>query len=346
MSSNLAILAAAGSCKTQYIIDEALRDPARQILITTYTNENLAQIRRRLGEAAGIGLVPDNISTMSWYTFLISQCAKPYQRSLLEQPNVIRSLNFHGERKQYVKREQSGRYFLDSNADMYRDGVAHFSHDVNVTSGGLVMRRLSEMYDRIYIDELQDLVGWDLEVIEQLLDAEVGITMVGDPRQRTYSTNRNSKNRKFRGEGFADWLKKRARKCLLEARTKSHRCNQQICDLADSLFPALPATTSLNTTVTGHDGIFEIPRSAVADYVNRHRPVILRHSKATDTLGLSAVNFGASKGSTYDRVLIFPTRPMLKYLTTRDPAHAGSKDKMYVAITRARFSVTFVVGND
>ena len=47
--NNRAIIAAAGSRKTQYMIDEALAAPPDQrVLITTYTRENCDQIIRRL----------------------------------------------------------------------------------------------------------------------------------------------------------------------------------------------------------------------------------------------------------------------------------------------------------
>jgi len=56
-----------------------------------------------------------------------------------------------------------------------------------------------------------------------------------------------------------------------------------------------------------------------------------------------AINIGVSKGRTYDRVLIFPTKPMKIYLKTKDIKKAGDISKLYVAITRARFSVAFVL---
>jgi ATP-dependent DNA helicase UvrD/PcrA len=62
-------------------------------------------------------------------------------------------------------------------------------------------------------------------------------------------------------------------------------------------------------------------------------------------LGLPAINIGMSKGSTYDRVLIFPTKPMLAYLKTGDLAKVGAVEKLYVAVTRARYSAGFVVGD-
>lgn len=344
MKANLAIIAAAGSGKTQDIIDRALVDRSRRVLITTYTTDNLDQIRRRLAVAAG-GVVPSNITTMSWFSFLLNHGARPYQRAVLDDvPNVVKSLNFRATHSRFTRRADSYRYFLDSRGDMYSEGLAHFVCEAERLTGGRVSARLAQVYDDVFVDEVQDLVGWDLEVLDMLLDARLTTTIVGDPRQHTYSTNRSSKNKKYRGAGLVDWFEERVDRCDLEERNYSSRCNQAICDLADGLFPKLPATISTNSKVTGHDGIFEISRSEVAEYVARYGPVILRNNRTVDTLGYPAVNFGAAKGATYDRVLIFPTKPILKYLKSRLPDDAGSKDRLYVAITRARFSVAFVVG--
>lgn len=59
--------------------------------------------------------------------------------------------------------------------------------------------------------------------------------------------------------------------------------------------------------------------------MNRHRPVVLRNSKVAHILGLPALNIGVAKGSTYDRVLIFPTKPMRTYLRDGDPVSSGHR---------------------
>lgn len=342
-SRNTAIIAAAGSRKTQFIVEQALAaDPTRRVLVTTYTNENLRQFASRIA-TAGSGVVPSNVAIMSWFSFLMNECARPYQRSLIDEPNLIRSLNFKGQRSRYIPRAQTRKYFLDQNQDMYRDGVAHFACEAERLTEGLVTSRLSEMFDHIYIDELQDLVGYDLEFLNHLFDASVDVTAVGDPRQHTYSTNNSSKNKKYQSRGLLDWLAERVQRCTVDSRRESFRCNQAICDFADSLYPELPSTVSRNAEVTGHDGVFSVPQSEVQDYIRQHQPVVLRNNKNTDTLGLTAINFGASKGCTYDRVLIFPTQSMLRYFLTRNLSLVGSKDRLYVAVTRARFSVAFAV---
>lgn len=94
--------------------------------------------------------------------------------------------------------------------------------------------------------------------------------------------------------------------------------------------------------MTGHDGVHVISRFDVLEYADRFQPQVLRHDKRANTRGLPAINIGVSKGSTYDRVLIFPTKPMLKYLENRDPAVLKKPEALYVAVTRARHSVAFV----
>jgi superfamily I DNA/RNA helicase len=60
---------------------------------------------------------------------------------------------------------------------------------------------------------------------------------------------------------------------------------------------------------------------------------------------LSIANIGEAKGETFERVVIFPTKPMLSYLADPNIANAGDRHKFYVAVTRAKYSVAFVVSS-
>ena len=67
-----------------------------------------------------------------------------------------------------------------------------------------------------------------------------------------------------------------------------------------------------------------------------------------DDTVLEKLTFGKSKGLTFDRVLIIPTASYRKYLMGSEDVFKSNKteeakNKLYVAITRARFSVTFVI---
>ncbi|ABL79347.1 putative DNA helicase II / ATP-dependent DNA helicase PcrA (plasmid) [Nocardioides sp. JS614] len=337
-----AIIAAAGAAKTQCILNEVIAHPERQALITTFTNENLAQIEARLRAACG-GTLPPHVTVMTWFTFLVNQCIRPYQRSVFGEPNVVGAFNFLGQRSRFTPKSDVHRYFLDSNRAVYRDGAADLACELERRSSGKVTARLAAMFQDIFIDELQDLNGYDLELLERLFRSEVRVTAVGDPRQHTFSTNQSIKNKAFKGEGLVGWIKDKEDVCELLIQNQCHRSNQTICDFADALFPHMPATVSMNHSVTGHDGFFPLTRAEVLDYYEAHHPVVLRYDRNTDTLGLPARNFGLSKGSTYDRVLIFPTKSWRKYFKDGDQSQVTSKEKFYVAVTRARFSVAHVI---
>jgi hypothetical protein len=340
--NNRVVIAAAGSRKTQLLIEAALAAPAnRRVLITTYTRYNCDQIRRRLQEVNGF--VAPNVSVMPWFTFLMNQAARPYQSGLTGRIDYAKSLNFEGRHPIGIPRSKPLQYYFDGNANFYRDGVAEFAFRADQATGGRVIRRLELLYHDVYIDELQDMVGYDLEFLDLLFASKIYVTAVGDPRQYTYSTNRSSKNKKFRGHAMVDWLHGRSELCAIETRAESWRCNQEICDWADALYPELPATSSRNEERTGHDGVFRVAHKDVLLYVKKYRPTILRWNRAANTLGLPAMNIGVSKGGTYDRVLIFPTQPMLQYLQSGDPAGLKAPEHLYVAVTRARHSVAFVV---
>jgi DNA helicase-2/ATP-dependent DNA helicase PcrA len=229
---------------------------------------------------------------------------------------------------------------------IYLDKVSKFACDIIQQTGGQPIRRFEQIFDRLFIDESQDLAGYDLELVEYLLKSATEITLVGDYRQATYTTNDSGKNKQHARsnivERFKEW--EAAKLCNIEYQTDSRRCVQTICDFADLFFPRAPKTQSLNTVVTGHDGIFAVERRHVADYHARFHPQSMRYNRTHMVTVGKPINFGAAKGMTFDRTLIYPHGPLRKYLETGKLADAG-KDipKLYVAVTRARQSATFVV---
>jgi DNA helicase-2/ATP-dependent DNA helicase PcrA len=102
---------------------------------------------------------------------------------------------------------------------------------------------------------------------------------------------------------------------------ETYRCHQAIANLADAFFPQEPRTVSRNEATTGHDGVFAIQSQSLHDYVNRYRPQVLRLNKLTSCEGCEAMNYGESKGLTFDRVLIFPHKMGKQWLSSGDFSH-------------------------
>lgn len=344
---NKVIIACAGSGKTSYLVEQAIKNKERTLLLT-YTNENLANIQKVFIEKNNF--TPSNITIKSWFTFLLGDCVRPYHNHVSAGPRVA-SINFIQGSSASIKALRSipmsntERYFFDKERRIYTDKISLYAYACNLKSKGLVIARLEELYDSIFIDEIQDLAGWDLELLKLLFDSKIKVILVGDPRQVTYSTNHSSKNSQYRDEKIVTFFQdlEKLNKCKVIYKVDCHRCNQDICNLADSIYPTLSKSTSLNTEITGHDGIFQINTDEVENYIIQHKPVLLRYRSDSNTLGYKARNFGITKGLTFDRVLIFPTKPMKEFLQTKNPDDIGDKAKFYVAVTRARYSVTFVV---
>lgn len=347
-SKSEVIIAAAGGGKTTRIVDRVLMTPSERAALLTYTQANTVEICLKI--YAKNSVIPPHVEVWSWYSFLLREMARPYQASLHE--NRIEGLVWcNGRSVPYVPRSNTRLFYFAQDRLIYSDKLSQFVVECNAASNGAVIRRIEQRFDRIYIDEIQDMAGYDLEVIELLLKSKVSVTMVGDHRQATFTTNNSPKNSAFRGvkiiDRFAKWKKAKLLELTFESGT--YRSNQAIANFADTLFPEISPTTSHNKDITGHDGVFILSPTDVEDYVQRYQPQALRYDKNTNCaiLDEQARNFGECKGLTFDRVLIFPNGKATKWLTTGDYNHVqASAAKMYVAITRARHSVTFVLNKD
>jgi len=343
LSKNRVIIACAGSGKTTQLVEEALAHQDRRILIVTYTISNTREIINKFGELNSG--VPKHVDVMTWYGFLLRECARPYQRSMYTDKR-IESIQFKQKQSaRYSSETDIKRHYFMRGEFIYSDKIAKFVVKCNEVSGQLVTSRLGQVYTDIFIDEFQDLAGWDLDVIEMLMQSEISITMVGDPRQHTYATNNAPKNKQHLGANVLNlvekWRKKRL--CKVESRDKTYRCNSAICEFANRLWPGLPPMESLQSNETGHDGIFLVGEDVVPEYIKCFKPQILRYDKRTKNYGFDAMNFGVAKGRQFKRVLVVPTKGIKKYLQNGDIKEVKkSKDKFYVAITRAMHSVAFV----
>jgi DNA helicase II / ATP-dependent DNA helicase PcrA len=341
-SSNKAIIASAGSGKTEEIVVRALAVPTTErVLLTTYTDNGANEIRARLTTKSG--RIPSNIEVLPWLTFLLNHGVRPYQHPLVGTNEVT---GLHFERRQgFPKKSDARTYYLDRSGNAYRDYLAEFAVMLDAESGGAVVERISQIYHHIFYDEVQDISGRDFEFLELLMASQVSVTVVGDPRQGTFSTTQSRTNRGLTKSAVMKWVGGlEDRKVLeIEIHDYSMRCNQHICDFADDLYPELPRTQSRNTLATAHDGVFLLKSEDVAQYVSAHAPQLLVWNRRSESFGLHARNMGDSKGLTFDRVLISPTATMEKFLQSGAPLAPEALAKFYVAVTRARHSVAIVL---
>ena len=194
------------------------------------------------------------------------------------------------------------------------------------------------------------MAGYDLELLKLFFNCSSTIQLVGDPRQGTYSTNSAPKNKKFKKANIVNFFTDQIENLTKDDTSlmTNYRCNKSICDLSNKLFPNFQATTSGNNTATQHSGVFFIKEQDVESYIQKFLPLQLRDSKRTKVNeNYRVMNFGEAKGLSFDRVLIYPTKPFIDWLKDNNAELAEtSRSKLYVALTRARHSVAVVNNKD
>lgn len=207
MGNNTLYIAAAGAGKTTFLVDRALRFASEKVLITTYTDENTAVIKSEIRKRRGG--IPNNIEVIPWFTFLLRYGVKPFLASTGFGDKDPQGVNLVNGRSAPYARKTSPAYYFDNDEKVYNDKLAALALLENERTNGLVIRRISLVYDVILIDEIQDVSGPDLDFIGCLLKSECDVIMAGDQRQHTFSTNNAARNSQFRSLGLGSYLKAR-----------------------------------------------------------------------------------------------------------------------------------------
>lgn len=365
MSENKLIRAAAGSGKTTHLVNEAL-EKTGSVLILTYTLSNEDVIKRRL--ITHSACIPQNVTVQTWFSFLLQHGVRPYQGCLHDSlfQNDIDGMLLVNQQSAFRYRGRAGpvywgetdfeKHYFSKEHKIYSDKIAKFSVKCSAQSNGAVIERLERIYDHILIDEVQDLAGYDLELLKLLFASKVTVLLVGDPRQVTYLTHVERKYAKYKNGMIRDFVNNelgRKLACTVDESTLgiSHRCNRPICKYSSLLYPDLPETTPCScctNTDIEHQGIFLIKVHQVEKYARSYKPVQLRWDRKVSVHpDYKVMNFGESKGETFDRVLIFPTKKMIEWIGDNSAKLSdGARAKFYVALTRARFSAAIVMEYD
>ena len=360
MSANRLYIAAAGSGKTKLIVDNIHANTSEKTLITTFTTANEQSIRERLTAAYG-GCIPSNIVVQTWFSFLIEHGVRPYRfwdERVTGMQLVSTKSGFRYKLRDgtsvYWGEQDFLRHYFNSAMDVYSDKLSKLVLRCNKESGGYVIKRLEKIFQHIYIDEVQDMAGWDLEVIKLILKSSISLTMVGDPRQTVYQTHHDGKYPSYKYGKIKDFLKE---KCTTkkeatyideETLTCSYRNSEAICVLSSSLYPTLPLCSSALSENNPHMGIYFVPKQAVKKYHAQFLPMQLRLRKDVSLhVDAPCLTFGESKGLEYEHVLIYPTNDMLKWFCGQNVKFADkTRAQLYVALTRAFYSVGIVVDDD
>ena len=130
---NKLFIASAGSGKTTLLIKEALEISDRNVLITTYTQSNEAEIRKKI--LAKNKFIPGNLTIQTWVSFLLQHGAKPYQGSLyskgingylqVNEKSGYKGTLFNGQ-KTYYGENDFELHYLSKSGKIYSDKLSKF----------------------------------------------------------------------------------------------------------------------------------------------------------------------------------------------------------------------------
>lgn len=372
--NNRVIFAAAGHGKTYSLCSQAKNAVSKSnkyVLLISYTNEGVNSLKNEYRKQNN-GVLDSRVIIKTWYNFLLSEFIKPYQCLLKLKnethcrkvgcqidENQIKSIAFYENDEKskgktiYKETKEIVSYFINKNNDIHPNKVSDLAVLCNEHSGGAAIKRLEEIYSHVFIDELQDYAGWDLEIFLFLFKSQINIFCVGDYKQSIFQTHHSNKNSNYKGKKIYDFFRKHeeAGLCHIKHATTTRRFGQKICDFINTIYDDPDSQVKPDPISPQKDaedcGVYIIEPARLSEYCSYYHPVILRHSAA------GSINFehqsnvytyGAVKGATYERVVVIPTTDINSFIENQRKIESEqTRAKFYVACTRAKYSLILAV---
>lgn len=339
-------VAGAGTGKTSMLREIALERCADQkVLYLTYTDANATEfcetvIRR-------VGHMPANIKVMTWFSFLLIHGVRPFPARGFTHRIDRMLFNEREPRNARGVRRGDERYYCPHPGVVYRSRLSDLAFLCDEQWNGEVVRRVCDIFGVILVDEAQDFAGYDYDLIQALMNQSREMVIVGDPRQQTYRTGAAAKNRG--DHDIFDFFDKNSQYAIDDTTLSvTHRCSSDIISLANSLYDDYPPVTpSDNRSLDPRGRVETINLSELEKWDPSRKAqtvALIWDSRTAVPEGFRVMTMGESKGLTFGDVLIFPTGDMKKWIVNKNSKLKGqTKAKFYVAITRARGDLYFVV---
>ncbi len=317
----IVINAVAGAGKSSMIIEDL--DLEKRIAILTYTRANQNELKKNVIKR--FKHLPRNIHIFGLFEFLYSFCYMPLQNLYpnrgicFDTPHFMAQSYYTRDGRIYANK--LSKYLIDKKVDFHK--------------------RIERYFDKIYIDEIQDLSAYDFDWMLSLAELCIPVKLVGDFYQSTFSSSRHGNKRKSLHVNYDIYKKYFTDKGYHFDETTlsaSHRCSENVCTFISS---------NLGINISSHkqnEGIVE-----KVDNVERIKEILdnddikklfyQKHYSFT----CNSDNWGNSKGLTFKDVCVIlnPSTTNLfdGKLNTLAPQTLA---KLYVACSRTKGNLYFV----
>lgn len=352
--SNKLLLAGAGTGKTTYIVEQALKETER-VLITTFTIKCRDEIKDKIIKLKGY--IPKNIIVQTWFSFLLEHGILPYKKDLkigkinginfVEGKSGLKYITKNGIHVYYGESDFE-KYYFDNYNRIYTDKLAKLVLKINEASCGLSFKRIECVFNKIFIDEVQDMVGYDLEVIKKFGELDNDLVLVGDPRQNIYNTHCDSKYDKYSNGKIDQFIINECGNLNFNIDSKSlnicRRCHKDIVEFLNDFYSDYDKLGHIDIPINKSQGIFIVKKQDLVKYLDIYKPIQLKYNKRVCVNSdYKSINYRNSKGCTYKRTVIYPTNDLKTYLKTGKKINKiSTKNAIYVALSRAVDSVAIV----
>lgn len=329
------MLAVAGAGKTTHIINNL--SATKRTLIVTYTIGNYNNLLQKIS-AKFNGEWPENITVMKYFSFLYSFCYKPFLADRIRAKGII----YENNPNQFAKQSER-KYYLSKDGYFYSNRLSLFLEKAHTIP--LIKARLETYFDEFIIDEVQDIAGRDFLFLEQLMSANINMLFVGDFFQHTFDTSRDGNVNSNLFDNQNTYITRYTSKGIVCDRTtliSSYRCSQNVCRFINNM---LGISMASNRTETDNTEISFVSEAAECSRILADPQIIKLHYQNGHRYGSGHKNWGETKGEDcYGDVCV-----LLNKNTARKHAAgklselpASTRNKLYVAITRAHGNVYFI----
>ncbi len=323
-------LAVAGSGKTTSVIDNLNLD--KNFLVLTYTENNYQNLRCKIFQR--FGFLPENIKVFTYFSFLYSFCFQPFLKMQLH----VNGITFERCNNYYAK--GNARY-IDRNDRVFSNRLAKLIKEKNAI--GHVADRLQKYFDMIIIDEIQDFAGHDFNFLPTLVSSTNHVLFVGDFYQHTFDTSSDGAVNKNLHSDLNSYIARFEKMGLtIDQQTldSSYRCSPSVCKfITDRIGIGISSHRDDSTTIELLDSDSEIKSLLHNDNI------IKLFYRKHHNYPYYSNNWGNSKGlDHYFDVGVVLNNSTFKHFSnnTLSVLKPQTKNKLYVAITRAKGRVFFI----
>lgn len=325
------ILAVAGSGKTTYLIK--LINLEKSFLIVTYTENNLYNIRRRIINK--FGYMPNNITIMTYFKFLIHVCYRPFLKDEIKAKGITWNIP-----ENYTRYMKGKLYYMTKNGFLYYNRLSKLCQTYCAKD---IKERIEKFYDCYMFDEIQDLGGHDFDFIQNILPTNIDCILVGDFYQHTFETSNDGNIATGLYKDYTKYKKKWSKTRIeIDEKTlsNSYRCSPTICNFVSQ---------HLGIKIASHrhdnSAIHIINKQDEADKLFRDDSKVKLFYKEAQKYPCISENWGNSKGlDSFQNICIVLNKTTLKAFNENklNQLPQSTLNKFYVACTRAKGDIYFI----